>query len=53
MLETESGWYVGFWFSYSIAAFGGVLCAVAMTFVEKRKFVPEKYYKYSKWGLDS
>ena len=42
---------MGFWFSYSIVAFLGVIAAVAMSYVEKRKFVPEKYFKYSRWGL--
>lgn len=50
-VETEAGLYAGWSILFSVVGMIGLITAVTISYVERRKFVPEKFSKYHDWGL--
>jgi hypothetical protein len=49
--EENFGWYAGWSLFYGLVGFCTLVTSVGIFYVERKTFVPENFYKYSKWGL--
>jgi hypothetical protein len=50
-IVSESGKYAGWSFFFAFVGSLSLVTAIGMFYVERKKFMPESFYKYSKWGI--
>jgi hypothetical protein len=50
-VDKHFGWLAGWSLFFGIVGFFSLVTSVGIFYVERKKFIPENFYKYSKWGL--
>ena len=51
LIKDNAGHYAAMSFLYTIIGLLGLLISIASFYMQHKQYVPDKFYKYSKWGI--